>query len=157
MIKYSPSFSFITVRQSAYLSLSFTELKRFSQTTDCQRTLSFFFPSVLKEIKTLMKSTVVFLVNSFAGAGDFKFLEKREETNKEKAMRLLQQLKKNLLYIMTWQKKNLSNLQWQSKKIISVNKTLDWSCFRAVDFKDSALTTTGEFHFYMIKDKHSHS
>ena len=119
--------------------------------------MSFFFPSVLKEIKTLMKSILVFLVYSFAGAGVFKFLEKREKTNKEKAMRMLQQLKKTLLYTMTWQTKNLNNLQWQSKKIISVNKTLDWSCFRAVEFNDPALTTTGEFQFYMIKDKHSHS
>ena len=104
-----------------------------------------------------MKSILVFLVYSFAGAGVFIFQEKREETNKEKAMRTLQQLKKNLVYIMTLQTNNLSNLQWQSKKIISVNKTLDWSCFGAVDFNDSALTTTGEFHFYMIKDEHSHS
>lgn len=110
--------------------------------------------SISSQGKTLMKSIFVFLLYSFAGAGVFKFLEKREKTNKEKATRMLQQLKKNLLYIMTWQTKNLSNLQWQSKKIVSVNKTLDWSCLQAVDLNDSALTTNGEFHFHMIKDKH---
>ena len=103
-----------------------------------------------------MKSIFVFLLYSFAGVGVQISGKARENQQRESNVNVTT-AEKNLLYIMTWQKKNLSNLQWQSKKFISVDKTLDWSCFRAVDFNDSALTTTGEFHFYMIKDKHSHS
>ena len=106
--------------------------------------------------KTLIKRILLFLVYGFAGAGVFTFLEKREETNKEKAMRMLQQLKKNLTIHHNITDEEFERFAVAAYKAIRVNKTLDWSYFRAVDFNYSALTTIGEFPFYMIKSEHSH-
>lgn len=98
-----------------------------------------------------MKRILLFLVYGFAGAGVFTFLEKREETNKEKAMRMLQQLKKNFSMHQDITDEEFERFATAVYKAIRVNKTLDWSYFRAVDFTYSALTTIGKFPFYMFK------
>ena len=102
------------------------------------------------QVKKLMKRILLFLVYGFAGAGVFTFLEKREETNNEKAKRLLQQLKNNFSMHQDITDEEFERFATALYEAIRVNKTLDWSYFRAVDFTYSALTTIGEFPFYMF-------
>lgn len=97
-----------------------------------------------------MKRILLFLVYGFAGAGVFTFLVKGEETNKEKAKRMLQQLKNNFSMHQDITDEEFERFATALYKAIRVNKTLDWSYFRAVDFTYSALTTIGEFSFYMF-------
>lgn len=114
--------------------------------------------SMSSQGKTLLKRILLFLVYGFAGAGVFTFLEKRDETNKEKAMRMLEQLKKNFSMHQDITDEEFERFAKAVYKAIRVNKTLDWSYFRAVDFTYSALTTIGEFPFYIgLKVKHSHN
>ena len=114
--------------------------------------------SMSSQGKTLLKRILLFLVYGFAGAGVFTFLEKRDETNKEKAMRMLEQLKKNFSMHQDITDEEFERFAKAVYKAIRVNKTLDWSYFRAVDFTYSALTTIGEFPFYIgLKAKHSHN
>ena len=97
-----------------------------------------------------MKRILLFLVYGFAGAGVFTFLEKGEETNKEKAKRMLQQLKNNFSMHQDITDEEFERFATALYEAIRVNKTLDWSYFRAVDFTYSALTTIGEFPFCMF-------
>ena len=141
------------------LSLSLTFIHRvatiFSANHWLSKNITILF-SMSSQGKTLIKRILLFLVYGFAGAGVFTILEKREETNKEKAMRMLQQLKKNLTIHHNITDEEFERFAVAAYKAIRVNKTLDWSYFRAVDFTYSALTTIGEFPFYMIKSEHSH-
>ena len=73
--------------------------------------------------KTLIKRIVLFLVYGFGGAGVFTFLEKREETNKEKAMRMLQQLKKKFTIHYDITDEEFERFAVAAYKAIRVNKT----------------------------------